>query len=69
MPTPEPPPVTCTRLPAFCFMYSSAQRWARMTIVSEPLTVTAALARAGAIAATRAMRVRFMSSFPFSLRD
>ena len=60
MPTPEPPPVTWTFLPALAFMYSSAQRWARMTIVSEPLTVTAALARNGTAARARAKRKRFM---------
>ena len=39
MPVPEPPPVTCMIVFGFFFMYSSAQRWPRMTIVSEPLTV------------------------------
>ena len=40
MPVPEPPPVTCTLASGFFFMNSSAQRWTRMTIVSEPFTVT-----------------------------
>ena len=39
MPVPEPPPVTCSTVSGCFFMYSSAQRWPRMTIVSEPLTV------------------------------
>ena len=37
MPVPEPPPVTWMVIPGFAFMYVSAQRWPRMTIVSEPL--------------------------------
>src|SRR4029078_4227952 len=40
MPVPEPPPVTCSTVPGFFCMYASAQRWPRMTIVSEPLMVT-----------------------------
>ena len=42
MPVPEPPPVTWIWAPGFFCMYSSAQRWPRMTMVSEPLTVTGA---------------------------
>src|SRR5204862_5217138 len=39
MPVPEPPPVTWRTVPGFFFIYSSAHRWPRMTIVSEPFTV------------------------------
>src|SRR4029079_18189311 len=39
MPVPEPPPVTWMTAPGCEFMYNSAQRWARITMVSEPLTV------------------------------
>ena len=39
IPTPEPPPVTWITMSGCFVMYSSAQRWARMTIVSEPFTV------------------------------
>ena len=42
MPVPEPPPVTWICVSGFFFMNSSAQRWPRMTMVSEPLTVTGA---------------------------
>src|SRR5262249_8896597 len=44
MPVPEPPPVTSMVRPWFSFMYVSAHRWPRMTIVSEPLTVMLVLA-------------------------
>ena len=37
MPTPEPPPETSTSTSGVTFLYSSAQAWARFTIVSEPL--------------------------------
>ena len=40
MPVPLPPPLTCTTIPGCAFMYSSANRWPRMTIVSEPLMVS-----------------------------
>ena len=53
--------MTCTFLPGLAFMYSSAQRWARMTIVSEPFTVTAALARSGIAVTARASRMRFIA--------
>src|SRR5690349_23967740 len=38
MPTPEPPPDTSTFTFGATFLYSSAQAWARFTIVSEPFT-------------------------------
>ncbi len=37
MPTPEPPPETSTSTPGAALRYSSAQTWATLTIVSEPL--------------------------------
>ena len=40
MPVPEPPPVTWMVVSGCFFMYSSAQRWPRTTIVSEPLIET-----------------------------
>src|SRR5688572_30620838 len=39
IPVPLPPPLTCTTTPGFLFMYSSAKRWPRMTMVSEPRMV------------------------------
>jgi hypothetical protein len=39
MPVPLPPPETCRVMPALAAMKPSAQRWARMTMVSEPLIV------------------------------
>jgi len=42
IPVPEPPPVTWIVAPLCFAMYSSAQRWPRTTIVSEPLTVIGA---------------------------
>ena len=47
MPTPEPPPETSTSTSGATLRYSSAQTWATLTIVSEPLfwiTVLAGLA-------------------------
>ena len=43
MPVPDPPPVTWMETPGFALMSSSAQRWPRMTIVSEPLIAMADL--------------------------
>src|SRR5262245_62546391 len=40
IPVPDPPPVTWTRVPGLLRMYVSAQRCPRITIVSDPLTVT-----------------------------
>jgi hypothetical protein len=40
IPVPDPPPVTCIVTLFFEDMYRSAQRCARMTIVSDPLTVS-----------------------------
>src|SRR6185436_4393622 len=40
MPVPEPPPVTWIFALGFFCMYTSAHFWPRMTIVSEPFTVT-----------------------------
>ena len=37
MPSPEPPPETSISTFGACFLYSSAQAWARFTMVSEPL--------------------------------
>ena len=37
MPTPDPPPETSTSASGATFLYSSAQDWARLTMVSEPL--------------------------------
>jgi hypothetical protein len=36
MPAPDPPPETSTETEGFTLAYSSAQAWARTTIVSEP---------------------------------
>ena len=46
-PTPEPPPVTCTRVPGLFFMNSSAQRCTASRFASAPsdLPVTAAQRR------------------------
>src|ERR1700722_6169821 len=63
MPVPEPPPVTWMVIPGFSFMYVSAQRWPRMTMVSEPLTEMADLSAAtptppsGAMVAWGSVRV------------
>src|SRR5262245_3717944 len=74
IPVPDPPPVTWMIWPGWLFMYSSAHRWTRITMVSEPLTVMPRAARAiGAMAAASAattttavpMRIAFtMSSLP-----
>jgi hypothetical protein len=37
MPTPEPPPETSMETFGSTLAYSSAQAWARFTIVSEPM--------------------------------
>src|SRR5882724_365088 len=49
IPVPEPPPVTWIVKPGFLLMKTSAQRWPRMTMVSEPFTV---MLRPSAIKAT-----------------
>src|SRR6267142_5727516 len=49
IPVPEPPPVTWMVKPGFLLMKTSAQRWPRMTMVSEPFTV---MLRPSAIKAT-----------------
>src|SRR2546427_365937 len=49
MPVPEPPPVTWMVKPGFLLMKTSAQRWPRITSVSEPFTV---MLRPSAIKAT-----------------
>ena len=36
-PTPEPPPDTSTETAGSTLAYSSAQAWARFTMVSEPM--------------------------------
>src|SRR5688500_17585640 len=66
MPVPEPPPVTYTCTSLFLPMKSSAQRWPRMTMVSEPLRVMAAASavwvvpiKAGPTATRAANRVFF----------
>ena len=56
MPVPEPPPVTWTTVAGFFFMKSSAHRWPRITMVSEPLMVMDPAARAVPATATRAAR-------------
>ncbi len=38
IPTPEPPPDTCTLTSGWTLLYSSAQACARLTIVSDPST-------------------------------
>src|SRR5688572_11738246 len=74
IPVPEPPPVTWIDTSEWAAMYFSAQRWARRTIVSEPLTVRfpasaidpmlkAAAMMAIAMAAVRGWRMGFFSSF------
>src|SRR5512145_491548 len=63
MPVPLPPPVTWTFLPGFFFMYPSAQRWARITMVSEPFTITAAVARDGATSRAIVSIALLMSAF------
>src|SRR6266849_7374524 len=49
MPVPDPPPVTWMVKPGFLLMKTSAQRWPRMSMVSEPFTV---MLRPSAIRAT-----------------
>src|SRR6267142_3827622 len=49
IPVPEPPPVTWMVRPGFLLIKTSAQRWPRMTMVSEPFTV---MLRPSAIKAT-----------------
>src|SRR5262245_24296647 len=63
MPVPEPPPVTMTTWPLCVFMYCSAQRWPRITIVSEPLTVIGLAAHADAVARVRAVRSESATDF------
>src|SRR6266704_3185390 len=56
IPVPEPPPVTMMTLPAFAFMNFSAQRWPRMTMVSEPFTVIGLAAELADAASSTSMR-------------
>jgi hypothetical protein len=46
IPVPEPPPVTWMVALGWTRMYSSAQRWPKITMVSEPLTVISPAAAA-----------------------
>jgi hypothetical protein len=48
MPVPDPPPVTWTTTSGRVFIYVSAHRWFKITMVSEPLTVMVSPARTAA---------------------
>src|SRR5262245_9634568 len=66
MPVPEPPPVTWRVVPGFFFMYSSAQRWPRMTMVSEPLTVMVSARTAAGASSSKPTNRVLSRMFPFS---
>src|ERR1051325_4203769 len=58
-PTPEPPPLTWIFTSGCFFMYTSAHFWARMTRVSEPLTVILPAWEETTVASVAAVTRRF----------
>lgn len=72
MPIPEPPPLTCTEISGWSSRKRSAQAWAKLTIVSEPVILIAFslwLEQLDRLAATSATSIATMAELTENLAD